>query len=167
MNQKVRICKLSFCNVFFSHVGEILILLILIVGFSYAQYWLFSLKDITWIGKIIIVLISLFCVILIGVMPLLICWNHYQHDKYTVMTIDHENNQITYRNRRDEKKIKTEDILYICRYYSVARMLNEEYYIITLKDYSKIVVTSLLISGLSKKIPNVPSKEVSTYRLFL
>ena len=117
-------------------------------------YVAFSMENIPFIGKLLIVVFALFWSIYVGFYPLVIYWNYYRHDKYVSLTINKRENVIIYRNKDVIKEIKEGDIVRLEQYFSDTRMLSMDYYKIIVKDALPITVTCLLNVNLKKELNN-------------
>ncbi|GHT04816.1 hypothetical protein AGMMS49525_11570 [Bacteroidia bacterium] len=87
---------------------------------------------------------------LMAILPLIIYWNHYQHDKNATVIVDKVTDEFIYKNNDFCKKAKISDI-YVIRYYASIRYYNMHYDILFFNDdNTRIIITSLLVFDLKK-----------------
>ncbi|GHT01848.1 hypothetical protein AGMMS49525_03800 [Bacteroidia bacterium] len=87
---------------------------------------------------------------LVAILPLIIYWNHYQHDKNAILIVNEDTDEFIYKNNDFCKKAKITDI-YAIRYYSSVRAYNMHYDILFFNDdNTRIIVTSLLVFDIKK-----------------
>jgi hypothetical protein len=102
------------------------------------------------------------------VYPLIIYWNHYSYDKDTLLIIDNQLDEFTYKKENIDIKMKVSDIRYAKSHHCSLRGYLMHYYALYLKeDTTPIIVTSLVAPNLLKKLPNTKSGSDSYYDMFI
>jgi hypothetical protein len=120
------------------------------------------------ISKWISVMYTLIMLALPGY-PLIICLNHYLHDKNTVLTIDIGSNEFVYQNGAFSitEKIENIHLVKIYRFPKTRRIVFVHYFELFLSNNTPIIVSSLLESSWLKQLNNARIIEDTDSNMFI
>ena len=154
MKPTIQIYRVSLIRTLLICSVSIIIFLCNLILSCIMFYVAFSMENIPFIGKLLIVVFALFWSIYVGFYPLVIYWNYYRHDKHVSLTINKRDNVIIYRNKNVVKEIKMKDIVRLEQYFSDVRMLSMKYYKIIITEAHPITITCLLNIDFKKELNN-------------
>lgn len=89
----------------------------------------------------------------IGIVPLLIIYNHYRYAKSTSLTIDYEKGTVRYKTKEVVKEFRVSDVHFIEKYYT-SRYSPRLYKIFTINE-DVIILPSILGAHFEEEFKNV------------